>query len=127
MALTRDDLLVQARANLTIITREQVQPLVSGGATLLDIREPGEFNMGHLPGAVHIPRGLLEFMVGNHPALQDPKKALVVYCKNGGRSTLAADLLQRMGFENITMLEQGFDGWQDAKNEIEIPTNQYSS
>ncbi len=124
MALTRDDLITQARANLNIITRDQVQPLISGGATLLDIREAGEFNMGHLPGAVHIPRGLLEFMVGNHPALQDPNKALVVYCKNGGRSTLAADLLQRMGFENITMLEQGFDGWSEAKNEIEIPTKQ---
>jgi rhodanese-related sulfurtransferase len=127
MALTRDDLLTQARANLNIITRDNVPALVNDGATVLDIREPGEFNMGHLPGAVHIPRGLLEFMVGNHAALLDPKKALVVYCKNGGRSTLAADLLQRMGFENITMLEQGFDGWQDAKNEIEIPSNQYDS
>ncbi len=123
MALTRDDLLTQARANLNIITRDQVPSLVSRGATLLDIREAGEFNMGHLPGAVHIPRGLLEFMVGNHPALQDPDKALVVYCKNGGRSTLAADLLQRMGFENITMLEQGFDGWSEVNNEIEIPAH----
>ncbi len=127
MVLTRDDLLTQARANLNIITRDQVPSLVSAGATLLDIREAGEFNMGHLPGAVHIPRGLLEFMVGNHPALQNPNQALIVYCKNGGRSTLAADLLQRMGFENITMLGQGFDGWNDANNEIVIPSNQYSS
>ena len=124
MALTRDDMLKQARENLTIITCDQVKALVDNGATLLDVREPGEFNLGHLPKAVHVPRGLLEFMVGNHPALQDPKQALVVYCKNGGRSTLAADLLQRMGFENITMLAGGFDGWSEEKKEIEVPATQ---
>jgi len=127
MALTRDDLLKQARENLTIVSSEAINNLQANGATLLDVREPGEFNLGHLPQAVHIPRGLLEFMVGNHPALQDPKSPLVVYCKNGGRSTLAADLLQRMGFENITMLAGGFDGWSEEKREVEVPTNQYQA
>ncbi len=124
MVLTRDDLLKQARENLTIVSSENISNLQANGATLLDVREPGEFNLGHLPQAVHIPRGLLEFMVGNHPALQDPKSPLVVYCKNGGRSTLAADLLQRMGFENITMLAGGFDGWSEEKREMEVPSNQ---
>ncbi len=127
MALTRDDLLQQARQNLSIIEIKELPPLIANGATLLDVREPGEFNVGHLPKAVHIPRGLLEFMVGNHPALQDPTGSLVVYCKNGGRSTLAADLLQRMGFENITMLAGGFDGWVADKQPVEIPANQYPS
>lgn len=127
MALTRDDLLQQARQNLSIVEIKDLASLVANGATLLDVREPGEFNVGHLPKAVHIPRGLLEFMVGNHPALQDPKGSLVVYCKNGGRSTLAADLLQRMGFENITMLAGGFDGWVADKQPVEVPDNQYPS
>ncbi len=124
MPLTRDDMLKQARENLTIISSDQVKAQVENGAILLDVREPGEFNVGHLPNAVHVPRGLLEFMVGNHPALKDPKQSMVLYCKNGGRSTLAADLLQKMGFENITMLAGGFDGWSDEKKAIEVPANQ---
>jgi len=83
--------------------------------------------MGHLPDAVHIPRGLLEFMVGSHPALQDSNQSIVVYCKNGGRSTLAADLLQRMGFSDIHMLEGGFDNWSGTIHKVEVPSNQYSS
>ncbi len=125
MAITKDDLLNAARQNLTIIDAEQAQGLIEQGATVLDVREPSEFDMGHLPDAVHIPRGLLEFMVGNHPALQNPDQTLVVYCKNGGRSTLAADLLQRMGFTQIRMLAGGFDNWSGTVHKIEVPDNQY--
>lgn len=125
MAITKDDLLNAARQNLTIIDTEQAQGLIEQGATVLDVREPSEFDMGHLPDAVHIPRGLLEFMVGNHPALQNPDQTLVVYCKNGGRSTLAADLLQRMGFTQIRMLAGGFDNWSGTVHKIEVPDNQY--
>lgn len=125
MAITKDDLLNNARQNLHIISAQQAESLMASGATMLDVREPSEFDMGHLPQAVHIPRGLLEFMVGSHPALQDVKQPLVVYCKNGGRSTLAADLLQRMGFENIHMLQGGFDNWSGTVHKVEVPSNQY--
>lgn len=125
MAITKDELLNNARQNLHIINAEETETFIANGATLLDVREPSEFDMGHLPHAVHIPRGLLEFMVSNHPALQDPQQHLVVYCKNGGRSTLAADLLQRMGFENIHMLQGGFDDWSGTVHKVEVPSNQY--
>lgn len=125
MAITKDELLHNARQNLHIINAEEAENFMGSDATILDVREPSEFDMGHLPDAVHIPRGLLEFMVGNHPALQDPSKHLVVYCKNGGRSTLAADLLQRMGFENIHMLQGGFDNWSGTVHKVELPSNQY--
>ncbi|WP_396588580.1 rhodanese-like domain-containing protein [Bermanella sp. R86510] len=127
MAITKDELLHNARQNINIVNAEEAQPIIDNGAILLDIREPSEFDAGHLPNAVHIPRGLLEFMVGNNPNLSDFSKPIVVYCKNGGRSTLAADLLQNMGFEHIHMLEGGFDNWAGTVHKVEIPDNQYQS
>lgn len=125
MAITRDELLNEARQNINIIDADKTQALMDQGATLLDVREPSEFDMGHLPNAVHIPRGLLEFMVGNHPKLQDMAQDIVVYCKNGGRSTLATDLLKRMGFENTHMLAGGFDNWTGTVHKVEMADNQY--
>jgi rhodanese-related sulfurtransferase len=125
MTLTRDELLNQARQNIHIIDADETQALLDKGAMLLDVREPSEFDMGHLPEAVHIPRGLLEFMVDNHPRLQDRAQTMVVYCKNGGRSTLATDLLQRMGFSDIHMLAGGFDNWTGTVHKVEMADNQY--
>ncbi len=125
MTVTRDELLSEARKNIQVINSEQALSLMDQGATILDVREPAEFNVGHLPEAVHIPRGLLEFMVGNHPALKDFESTLLVYCKNGGRSTLACDLLQRMGFTQVRMLNGGFDDWAGSVHKIEIADNQY--
>lgn len=125
MAITRDELLNAARQSIHIIDADEAEALISRGATLLDVREPAEFDMGHLPEAVHIPRGLLEFMVGNHPKLTDFSQTLVVYCKNGRRSSLATDLLQNMGFADIHMLGGGFNNWTGTVHKVEIAANQY--
>ena len=125
MALTKDELLHQARQTLSIINANETESLMASGALMLDVREPNEFDMGHLSSAVNIPRGLLEFMVGNNPALKDFEKSIVVYCKNGGRSTLAADTLQKMGFSQIKMLAGGFDDWTGTVHKVEIADNQY--
>lgn len=125
MALTKDDLLNQARQCIKIIDADETEQLMASGATILDVREPSEFDMGHLTSAVNIPRGLLEFMVGNNPALKNFDQSLVVYCKNGGRSTLAAATLQDMGFTQIRMLAGGFDNWTGTVHKVEIADNQY--
>jgi rhodanese-related sulfurtransferase len=111
MPLTKDDLLNDARQSLNVIDANKAEQAMATGAVILDVREPAEFDMGHLPGAVNIPRGLLEFMVGNNPVLKDFDQCMMVYCKNGGRSTLASDTLQKMGFKQVTMLSGGFDSW----------------
>ena len=121
MAICKDDLLAQARQNLTIIDASRTTQLCEKGAILLDVRESTEFSQGHLPSAKHLPRGLIEFMVGNHPTLIDNNAHIVVYCKNGGRSTLAADLLQQMGFTQVYMLEGGFDQWCTDGHSIQKP------
>ena len=63
------------------MTADEAVALMEKRAMVLDLREPAEFDTGHLPEAVHIARGLLEFMLGNHPKLQDVSQTIVVYCK----------------------------------------------
>lgn len=76
--------------------------------TFLDVREPQEYNLGRLPGAVHVPRGMLEVKV---EALIARDANIVVYCAGGGRSALAADTLHQMGYTNVSSLQGGFRDW----------------
>ncbi|MFC3681754.1 rhodanese-like domain-containing protein [Bacterioplanoides pacificum] len=126
MALSKDDLLARARESVNPVAAEQAEALLQQpGVVVLDVREPAEFDMGHLPGSVNVPRGLLEFMVGNHPALSDPQATVLLYCKNGGRSTLAAHTLKQMGFDHVQMLVGGFDGWSGSVHKVEVDPNIY--
>lgn len=125
MAITKEDMLQQAQASVTPITGDEAEQWLQHGVVVLDVREAAEFDMGHLPTAVNVPRGVLEFRVGAHPALTDPQQPILLYCKNGGRSTLAAHTLKQMGFDNVRMLVGGFDGWQGDVHQVEIDPGQY--
>ena len=84
--------------------------------TLVDVREPNEWAMGHVPGAVPIARGVLELGVEGRV----PRDArVVVYCASGGRSALAADTLQTMGYTDVASMRGGIRGWADAGGEID--------
>ena len=93
------------------------------GAVLLDVREPAEFAAGHVPGAMSIPRGLLEFFI--YQDLGYPKKkidtSMKIYtqCKTGGRATLAARTLKEIGFTNVTAVIMNWDDWVKAGNPVE--------
>ena len=85
------------------------------GAVLLDVREDDEFKAGHVPGAVNIPRGLLEFSIWKHfgyPAQVDMKRTIFVQCQTGGRATLATKQLQDIGFTNVIAVIMSFDEWK---------------
>ena len=85
------------------------------GAMLLDVREAAEFAAGHVPGAVNIPRGLLEFRVWTHlgyPAQVDMNRRIYVQCQTGGRATLATRQLQDIGFTNVVAVIMNFDEWR---------------
>lgn len=125
MALSKDDLLAEARAAVVPVDAAGAETMLAQGCVVLDVREPAEFDMGHLPGAVNVPRGVLEFRVGDHPALCDPQASILLYCKNGGRSTLAAHTLKRMGFEQVKMLVGGFDGWAGSVHKVELDPGMY--
>ena len=124
-AMKKEDLLAEARASVNPVEAEAAQGLLDNGAHVLDVREPAEFMMGHLPGAQNVPRGVLEFKVGDHPVLADKDAAILLYCKNGGRSTLAAHTLKRMGFTNVQMLVGGFDGWAGTVHQVETDPSLY--
>lgn len=87
-----------------------------GDAVFLDVREPNEWNLGHVPGAVHIPRGQLE---GRIEGAVDRGQRVVVYCAGGSRSALAADTLQQMGYGRVASLRGGFRGWAESGGAIE--------
>ena len=91
---------------------------------LLDIRELQEqVDLGTIPGAKHAPRGMLEFWADpESPYYRDwfqEGRRTVLFCAAGGRSALAAQALQGMGFANVAHLEAGFAGWQQAGEAIE--------
>lgn len=91
---------------------------------LLDIRELQErVDLGTIPGARHVPRGMLEFWADpKSPYYRDyftEDARLVLFCAGGGRSALAATALIDMGFTNVAHLEAGFSGWQKAEEPIE--------
>lgn len=86
---------------------------------LIDVREKYEWDEGHVPGAVHVPRGYLELRIEN--AVPDKSAPILLYCAGGVRSVLAARTLQEMGYSNVASMAGGFTGWKDAGLPFVIP------
>ncbi|MGH7554933.1 MAG: rhodanese-like domain-containing protein [Longimicrobiales bacterium] len=84
---------------------------------LVDVREESEWQKGHLPGAVHMSKGVIERDI--EKKIPDRDAEIVLYCGGGFRSTLAADNLQKMGYRNVISMDGGFRGWKEAGNKIE--------
>lgn len=92
---------------------------VAAGAILIDVREEGEFAMGHAEGAIHMGRGIIERdIVHKFP---DKATEVVLYCGGGYRSALAADNLQKMGYTNVWSMDGGWTAWQDLGAPTEVP------
>jgi len=84
---------------------------------LVDVREDNEWERGHLPGAIHLGKGIIERDI--EQTIPDPKAEIVLYCGGGYRSALAADALQRMGYTNVISMDGGYRGWVKAGNPVE--------
>lgn len=112
------DLINEAKQRIAEVTPQQVRERKANGEqmVLLDVREPNEWNLGHVPGATHIPRGMLESKVEQ----QVPRDAeVVIYCASGNRSALAADTLQQMGYSNVSSLAGGWRDWVQGGGSVE--------
>lgn len=83
---------------------------------LVDVREDHEWAKGHLPGAVHMGRGIIERDIESN--VPDTKTKIVLYCGGGFRSALVADNLQKMGYSNVESMDGGWRGWTEA----DLPT-----
>ena len=108
-----------ARSRVTECTAADVKARRAAGEafTLIDVREDGEFAAGHVPGAVHIGRGVLERDIER--AVPDPAAPVVLYCGGGFRSALAADSLQKMGYTNVISMDGGWTGWVNSGGDVE--------
>jgi rhodanese-related sulfurtransferase len=118
MSLTAMDLVAKAKEQITEISLEEANKTLSN-MIILDVREPGEFAQGHLPGAINLPRGLLEFKINSHPTFEGQQAAeILVYCQVGGRSALAAETMLQMGYQKPLSLAGGFKAWVESGKAI---------
>jgi len=109
--MTPQELVAEAKPHVTEINIDYAVAHIKAGSLVVDVREPVEFEAAHLPGAINIPRGVIEFKIGDHPLLSNKSAEILLYCKTGGRSVLAAFNLQRIGYTGISSMTGGFDGW----------------
>lgn len=104
------DLLRDAKARIREVAVHEIGK--HDDLIVLDVRDPHEFAQGHIAGAHNVSRGMLEFAVEN--TLPDKSAAVLVCCGTGGRSALAADVMQQLGYQDVASLAGGIKAWQEA-------------
>jgi rhodanese-related sulfurtransferase len=118
---TAHDLVSQAKTDIREIALQEAEAAIQQSDVLIDVREADEFAAGHLPGAVLVPRGVLEFKLSGTPALSGRDLKVVLYCKTSGRAALAAQTMQSMGYLNVSSITGGFDAWAAAGKSVVKP------
>ena len=118
---TAHDLVAAAKTRVQEIPVSDAGAAIRDADVLVDVREADEYAAGHLPGAVHISRGLLEFKFSSNPALQPRDLKIVLYCKTSGRAALSAAALHEMGYLNVQSIAGGFDAWVAAGQPVAKP------
>jgi molybdopterin/thiamine biosynthesis adenylyltransferase/rhodanese-related sulfurtransferase len=114
------ELLQQIKGEIDEIDSSRARELLAeADAAVVDVRERDEWEEGHIPGAVHIPRGSLESRIEG--AVPDRTRTLVVYCAGGSRSAFAAKTLEELGYEHVLSLTGGFTDWKRNGFPFELP------
>ncbi|MGR9073778.1 MAG: MBL fold metallo-hydrolase [Gammaproteobacteria bacterium] len=109
------DLVKEAKEHIAEINvPSSRQRIDEGSVKLVDVREESEYAAGHIDNAINLPRGVLEFKIGNIPELADKKAPILLYCRTGGRSALAASSMKTLGYTNVLSMEGGFEAWSKA-------------
>lgn len=112
------DLFNESRARITQVTPQETMRLLQSHpeTILVDCRESNEWNLARIPGALFIPRGILESNI-ERAAARDRK--IIIYCASGNRSALAAESLEQMGYHDVASMSGGIKGWMSAGGEVE--------
>jgi len=114
------DLLQQIKGEIAEVDASRARDLIAEGDTaVVDVRERDEWDEGHLPGAVHVPRGNLESRI--EAAVPDKARPVLLYCASGNRSAFAAKSLEELGYTNVVSLAGGFTDWKRNGLSFEIP------
>jgi sulfur-carrier protein adenylyltransferase/sulfurtransferase len=115
------ELLQQVKSEIEEVDAPEARALLDSPEPplLVDVREHDEWTEGHIPGAVHVPRGYLESRI--EQAAPDRSRALVLYCAGGSRSAFAVKTLEELGYENVVNLAGGFTDWKRNGFEVQLP------
>jgi molybdopterin/thiamine biosynthesis adenylyltransferase/rhodanese-related sulfurtransferase len=114
------ELIRQIRSQIHEVDPSEVHTMLDDGVALVDVRETDEFATGHLPGAVHVPRGYLEQRIEG--AVPDRSQRVVLYCASGNRSALAAHTLsEQLGYQDVASMTGGITLWKDRGYEVVLP------
>src|SRR4030042_3933964 len=113
------EMVAKARAAIKVVSAEDVKAAIENKekVVILDVRDPSEYAAGHLPGAVNVSRGTLEFGIWGKVSDQNAK--IYVYCKTAGRSTLATKALNDLGYKNAVLMDAQFEDWIKANYPVE--------
>ncbi|RTZ66911.1 MAG: hypothetical protein DSZ29_02000 [Aquificaceae bacterium] len=114
-----ENIVAEAHKHIDVINLDQADAMRQEGINIIDVREPEEYNAGAIPGAINMPRSVLEFVVGEYLEEEDRNKPHIVYCKSGGRAALAAITMKKMGYSNVHAMQQGFAHWELDGRQIE--------
>ena len=108
------DMVAKAKAEIKKVPAADVKAAIDKKekAVFLDVRDPGEFSAGHLPGAINVSRGTLEFNIWSK--IPDQNAKIYVYCKTAGRSSLATKTLNDLGYKNAVLMDAQFEDWIKA-------------
>ncbi len=118
---TAHDLVAQAKTRIQEVALNAVDEAIQNADVVLDVREAEEYTAGHLPGAIHASRGMLEFKLSSNPELSSRDLNIVLYCKTSGRAALAACALHDMGYLKVKSIAGGFDAWVAAGKPVAKP------
>jgi sulfur-carrier protein adenylyltransferase/sulfurtransferase len=115
------ELLARVKAEIDEISSIEARErhTASDAALFVDVREPDEWDEGHIPGAIHVPRGRLESRIEG--LVPDKQRPLVIYCSGGTRSAFAAKALGELGYEDVVNLSGGFADWKRNGFDVTIP------
>src|SRR5918999_4617208 len=121
MSRSGAEVIRQIKSQVEEIDPAQVSEHLGNGIVLIDVREQGEWDAGHIPGAKHVPRSYLESRIEG-AAGNDRTRRVVIYCASGQRSALAAHTLKTMlGYENVASMTGGITLWKDRGYQVEVP------
>ena len=119
MPMTPMELVAQARAQIKEVSPQDAWNGMNSEVRVLDVREPAEYDAGRVPGAINIPRGILEFRIGEVQEFVKKDVPIVLYCRTGGRAALATVALNQIGYSNVVSVTGGIMAWEQAGLPIE--------
>ncbi len=112
------EMIKKAKTSMKTASADEMKAVVEkkSKAILMDVRTSGEWAAGHLPGAIHVDRGLIEFAAWK--AIPDHNAQIIVYCKTGGRATLATKTMLDLGYKNARVATMNYAAWVKAGNPV---------